>query len=116
MVGVHASSMPEEQLCRNGVEPAELKPVIEAIGAGHLARGIELTTPEVAEHLSIAGTPDECAEKIRTQIAPSGVNHVIRALTDRRLVQAFTGPELDGVADADDRLRLISEHIMPAPT
>ncbi|MER7485891.1 LLM class flavin-dependent oxidoreductase [Streptomyces sp. NPDC126497] len=113
MVGIYASSMPEEQLRRNGVEPAELKPVIEAIGAGDLARGIELTTPEIAERLSVSGTPTECAEKIRTQIAPSGVNHVICALTDRRLVRAFTGRDLEGVADADDQLRLIHEEIMP---
>lgn len=55
MVGIYASSMPEEQLRRNGVDPGELKPVIDAIAAGDLARGIELTTPEIAERLSIAG-------------------------------------------------------------
>ncbi|MFH8930049.1 LLM class flavin-dependent oxidoreductase [Streptomyces pristinaespiralis] len=116
MVGIYASSMPEEQLLRNGVDPAELKPVIEAIGAGDLARGIELTTPEVAERLSVAGTPAECAEKIRTQIAPSGVNHIICAVTDSRMVRTFTGRELDGVADVDTQLRLIHEHLMPAFT
>ncbi|MGW7516501.1 LLM class flavin-dependent oxidoreductase [Streptomyces sp. NPDC054796] len=114
MVGIYASSMPEEQLVRNGVDPGELKPVIEAIGAGDLARGIELTSPEVAERLSVAGTPEECAEKIRDEIAPSGVNHMICALTDSGLVKAFTGRELDGVADVDTQLRLIHDRIMPA--
>ncbi|MEV5320272.1 LLM class flavin-dependent oxidoreductase [Streptomyces sp. NPDC052687] len=114
MVGIYASSMPEEQLRRNGVDPAELKPVIEAIGAGDLARGIDLTPPEVAERLSIAGTPEECLEKIRTQIAPTGVNHLICAVTDRRLVRTFTGRELEGVAGVDEQLRLIGERIMPA--
>jgi hypothetical protein len=76
--------------------------------------GIELTSPEVAERLSIAGTPAECAERIRTQIAPSGVNHVICAVTDRDMVRTFTGRELDGVADVNEQLRLISEQIMPA--
>lgn len=88
--------------------------MIDAIGAGDLARGIELTSPEIAERLSIAGTPGECAEKIRTQIAPSGVNHVICAVTDRHMVRTFTGRELDGVADVNEQLRLISEEIMPA--
>ncbi|GAA2532961.1 hypothetical protein GCM10010398_17730 [Streptomyces fimbriatus] len=114
MVGIYASSTPEEQLRRNGADPAELKPAVEAIGAGGLAGGVELAPPEVAERLSVAGTPAECAEKIRTRIAPSGVSHVICALTDRRPVRAFTGPELDGVAEVDDQPRLISEHIVPA--
>ncbi|MBC9715421.1 LLM class flavin-dependent oxidoreductase [Streptomyces sp. TRM66268-LWL] len=114
MVGIYASSMPEEQLRRNGVEPAELKPVIDAIAAGDLARGIELTSPEIAEKLSVAGTPDECLEKIRRDIEPSGVNHMICAVTDRALVRAFTGRDLPGAADVDTQLRLIHEEIMPA--
>ncbi|MCT2590431.1 LLM class flavin-dependent oxidoreductase [Streptomyces sp. N2-109] len=114
MVGIYASSMPEEQLRRNGVHPDELAPAIEAIGAGDLARGIELTTPEVAEKLSIAGTPEECLEKIQREIAPTGVNHMICAVTDRALVRAFTGRDLAGVADVDTQLRLIHDEIMPA--
>ncbi|GHB61706.1 hypothetical protein GCM10010377_60870 [Streptomyces viridiviolaceus] len=106
-VGIYASSMPEEQLRRNGVEPGELKPVVDAIAAGDLSRGIELTTPEIAERLSIAGTPEECREKIRREIAPSGVNHVICAVTDRTLVKAFTGRDLADVADVNTQLRLI---------
>lgn len=114
MVGIYASSMPEEQLRRNGVDPAELKPVIDAIGAGDLARGIELTSPEVAEKLSVSGTPEECLEKIRRDIEPSGVNHMICAITDRSLVHAFTGRDLEGVADVDTQLRLIHDKIMPS--
>ncbi|MCC2279105.1 LLM class flavin-dependent oxidoreductase [Streptomyces sp. ET3-23] len=114
MVGIYASSMPEEQLHRNGVEPGALKPVIEAIGAGDLARGIRLTPPEIADRLSIAGTPEECLEKIRTQIAPTGVNHVICAVTDCTLVKAFTGRDLPDVADVPAQLRLVHERIMPA--
>lgn len=108
------SSMPEEQLRRNGVDPAELKPVIDAIGAGDLARGIELTTPAVADRLSVAGTPEECREKIERDIAPSGVNHMICAITDRALVRTFTGRDLPGAADVDTQLRLIAERVMPA--
>lgn len=116
MVGIYASAMPKEQLIRNGVDPQELKPAIDAINAGDLARGIELTSPELADRLSIAGTPEECAEKIRTQITPSGVNHIICALTDRTLVKTFTGRDLDGVADVDTQLRLIHDQIMPHVT
>ncbi|MEV0634533.1 LLM class flavin-dependent oxidoreductase [Streptomyces sp. NPDC050619] len=114
MVGIYASSMPEEQLRRNGVDPGELKPVIDAIAGGDLARGIELTTPDIAERLSIAGTPQECLDKIEREIAPSGVNHMICALTDRTLVKAFTGRDLEDVADVNTQLRLIHDVIMPA--
>jgi 5,10-methylenetetrahydromethanopterin reductase len=114
MVGIYASSMPEEQLIRNGVDPGELKPVIDAIAAGDLARGIELTTPEIAERLSVAGTPEECLEKIQREIVPSGVNHMICAVTDRSLVKTFTGRDLEGMADVNTQLRLIHDKIMPA--
>ena len=38
--------------------PRPRAPIIEAIGAGDMARGIELTTPDLAERLSVAGTPE----------------------------------------------------------
>ncbi|MFJ4685120.1 LLM class flavin-dependent oxidoreductase [Streptomyces sp. NPDC088789] len=114
MVGIYASAMPEEQLVRNGVDPRELKPAIDAIRAGDLARGIELTSPEVAERLSVSGTPEECLEKIRTEIQPAGVNHMLCAVTDRTLVNAFTGRDLPQIPGAREQLQLIHDRIMPA--
>jgi 5,10-methylenetetrahydromethanopterin reductase len=43
MVGLYASSMPTEQLERNGVNPQDLQPIIDALGKGDLAGAIELT-------------------------------------------------------------------------
>src|SRR5919107_4911819 len=40
MVGIYASSMPAEQLERNGVDPDSLQPVIDAIGGGAPPQGI----------------------------------------------------------------------------
>ena len=114
MVGLYASSMPAEQLERNGVDPNAMKPIVDALGAGDLARAIELTTPELGERLSIAGTPEECVEKIRREIEPAGVNHMILAITDRSLVKAFTGMDIEGVADVDTQLRLIHDEVIPA--
>ena len=113
MVGIYASSMPAEQLARNGVDPASLQPVIDATGSGDLAKGIELTTPEIAEKLSFAGTPAEVVAKVK-EIEPSGVNHLIAAITDAELVKAFTGRSLDGVATVDEQLRLLHDEVMPA--
>ncbi|WP_017615522.1 LLM class flavin-dependent oxidoreductase [Nocardiopsis salina] len=113
MVGIYASSMPEEQLRRNGVNPAELAPIVEAIGAGDLPRGVELTSPDLAERLSVSGTPEECANQLAGNIVPSGVNHMILAVTDRSLVKAFTGRDLDGAADVNTQLQLVHDKIMP---
>lgn len=114
MVGLYASSMPHEQLRRNGVEPEEVAPIIEAIGAGDMAKGIELTSPDLADRLSVAGTPEECVAKIQDQIAPSGINHMILAITDAALVKALMGRELEGVPDINAQLQLVHDRVMPA--
>jgi 5,10-methylenetetrahydromethanopterin reductase len=114
MVGLYASSMPNEQLKRNGVDPAEMAPIIEAIGAGDMAKGIELTNPEIAERLSIAGTPEECVAKIKEQVEPTGINHMILAITDAALVKALMGRELEGVPDINAQLQLVHDRVMPA--
>ena len=114
MVGLYASSMPHEQLRRNGVEPEEVAPIIAAIGAGDMAKGIELTSPDLAERLSVAGTPEECVEKMQSQIAAAGVNHMILAITDASLVKALMGREIEGVPNVDTQLQLIHDRVMPA--
>ncbi len=114
MVGLYASSMPAEQLKRNGVDPEELAPVIEAIGAGDMAKGIELTTPDLADRLSVAGTPEECAKKLQDEIAAAGINHMILAITDQALVKALMGREIPGVPDVNTQLQLVHDRVMPA--
>jgi 5,10-methylenetetrahydromethanopterin reductase len=114
MVGLYASSMPAEQLERNNVDPTELTPIIEAVGAGDLKRAYELTPAELAEKLSIAGTPAECRDRISREIAPAGVNHLILAITDAALVTAFSGMEMPGVLSMSEQLQLVHDEIMPA--
>ncbi|MEW2358400.1 LLM class flavin-dependent oxidoreductase [Spirillospora sp. NPDC029432] len=114
MVGLYASAMPAEQLERNGVDPKDMEPIVAAIGAGDLARAIELTTPDITEKLSLAGTPDEVRAKIEREIAGTGVNHMILAITDATLVKQFTGRDVENVADVDTQLRLIHDELMPA--
>lgn len=114
MVGLYASSMPKEQLERNGVNPQDLQPVVDALGKGDLAGAIELTSPEIAERLSVAGTPDECVAKLRSEITDAGVNHLILAVTDAALVKALMGRDLDNVATVNDQLQLTHDEVMPA--
>ena len=113
MVGLYASAMPHEQLRRNGVDPEEVAPIIEAIGAGEMAKGIELTTPDLAERQCVAGTPDECIEKLQ-EIAGAGINHMILAITDKALVNALMGREIEGVPDVNTQLQLVHDRVMPA--
>jgi 5,10-methylenetetrahydromethanopterin reductase len=113
MVGIYASSMPQELLERNGVDPAELTPIVEAMNAGELAKSIELTTPELADKLSFSGTPEEVTSKIKAQLDGTGVNHYIAAITDADIVKAFTGQSVEGVATVDEQLRLLAEEVMP---
>jgi 5,10-methylenetetrahydromethanopterin reductase len=69
MVGIYASSMPAEEFARNGVDAAELKPIIDAIVAATWPKGVEVTSPELAERLSVSGSPAECAAKLRDKVA-----------------------------------------------
>jgi 5,10-methylenetetrahydromethanopterin reductase len=114
LVAFYISSMPEEQLARHGIEAAELAPVVDALGAGDVPKAVELFRPEYAEQLSVAGTPEECVEKIKTDIQPSGVNHMILALSDAPLVKLFSGEEVPNVPDINGQLRLVAERVMPA--
>ncbi len=112
MVGLYASSMPDEQLLRNGVAPGDMKPILGALGAGDLAGSIDATTPQIADTLSVSGTPEECVAKLR-EIEAAGVNHMILAVTDATLVKTFMGRDIEDVADVDTQLRLIADKIMP---
>ena len=82
LVAFYISSMPEEQLARHGIEAAELQPVVDALGAGDIPRAVELLKPAHAEELSLHDTTDEIVEKIRSDIQPAGINHIIHALLE----------------------------------
>jgi 5,10-methylenetetrahydromethanopterin reductase len=113
MVAFYISSMPREQIERHGLDPDSLQPIVEALGRGDIETALDLTSPDVAERLSIAGTPAECVEKIKADIEPTGVNHMILAITDPKLVKTFTGKDVD-VPDVRGQLELVREEVMPA--
>jgi 5,10-methylenetetrahydromethanopterin reductase len=114
LVAFYISSMPPEQLERHGIATEEVAPVVEALGAGDVAKAIELFRPELAEKLSVAGTPEECVEKIKSDIQPAGVNHMILALSDAYLVEFFSGEKVENVPDIQGQLRLVAERMVPA--
>jgi 5,10-methylenetetrahydromethanopterin reductase len=114
LVAFYISSMPPEQLARHGIDAAELQPVVDALGAGDIKGAYEAFTPDYVEKLSIAGTPDEVVEKIRSDIEPAGVNHMILALSDPHLVKFFTNEDVENVPDIRGQLKLVADQVMPA--
>lgn len=109
----YVPAMAVEQLQRHGISQADVQPILDAFGAGDVQGAIDAMTAELAEELSVAGTPEEVVEKIKKDIEPSGVNHFIACITDSFLLKAFTGRDID-VPDAQDQLRLIHDKVMPA--
>ena len=89
IVAFYLSSQPDVQLEAHGVDPDEMKAIVEVLGRGELDKAYELTTPEVAETLSIAGTPEECVAQIK-EIESAGVNHMIFCITDPDILKPFT--------------------------
>jgi 5,10-methylenetetrahydromethanopterin reductase len=114
LVAFYISSMPPEQLARHGIDAEELAPVVEALGAGEVAKAVQLFEPHYAEKLSLAGTPEEVVEKIQSDIQPAGINHMILALSDAALVKLFSGEDVPDVPDINGQLRLVAERVMPA--
>jgi len=114
IVAFYISSMPPEQLERHGITTEEVQPVVDALGAGDVAKAIELFRPELSEKLSLAGTPEECVEKIKADMEPAGVNHMILALSDSHLVEFFSGQTVENVPDIRGQLKLVAERVVPA--
>ena len=114
VVAFYLPAMPPEQLARHGIELDVVRPVFEAFAAGDVAGAIEMVTPELADRLSVAGTPEECAEQVMRDIAPAGINHLILGLADGPLVEQLSGHTVDGVPSISEQLRLVAERLMPA--
>ena len=114
MAAFYLSAMPEQQLNRHGISGADLKPIFDAFGAGDVPKALELTTPELGEKFSVAGTPDEVVERLQRDILSTGVNHIIGAVVDPYLVKAFTGIDIPNAVDTHAQLRLIRDRVVPA--
>jgi len=105
--------MPREQVECHGIDPDELRPVIDAVNRGDVAEGARLTTPEIGDKLTCAGTPEEIVERLQEAVVPSGINHVMFGLTDPYLVEKWSGHRIQNVPDLQGHFRLIHDRIMP---
>jgi 5,10-methylenetetrahydromethanopterin reductase len=110
----YLSAMPREQVERHGIDPDDLQPIIDAVNRGDVAEGVRLTTPEIGNKLTCAGTPEEIIERIQQVVVPTGFNHVIFGLTDPYLVEKWSGFKIQNLPDLRGQLRLIHDRVMPA--
>ena len=81
---------------------------------GDVKQAVSRFEPHYAEKLSLAGTPEEVVAKIKTDLEPAGVNHMIFSLADPALVKLFSGEDVPNVPDINGQLRLVAERVMPA--
>jgi 5,10-methylenetetrahydromethanopterin reductase len=116
LVAFYIPAMPLEQVQRHGITQEQTQPIFDAFASGDVERAIELTTPDLVEQLSFSGTPEDVVEQIRTNVVPSGMNHVILALCDPTLAEIWLGRPGDypGVGHMTDQLQLIHDRVMPA--
>jgi 5,10-methylenetetrahydromethanopterin reductase len=110
----YLSSMPRELLERNGVSVDEVAPAIAAFKGGDVQRALELTPAEVADALSVAGTAEAWVEKIRRDVQPSGINHLLVTFADPFLVESWAGMKIDGLPSLDDQIRLFHDSVISA--
>ena len=110
----YISSMAPELVERHGIDYGDVRPVVDAFGRGDVERALELTTPEIGERLSIAGEPAEWIERLRSDVAPHGYDHVALGLVDASLVESWSGRRIDGVPDLAGQLALFAAHVVPA--
>jgi 5,10-methylenetetrahydromethanopterin reductase len=114
LVAFYIPAMPREQLDRHGIDQAELQPMLDAFAAGDVAKAIAMFPQDLADRLSVAGTPEECAEQIQRDIVPAGINHIILGLADAPLVELFSGQTVEGVPPVRTQLRLVADRLIPA--
>lgn len=113
VVAFYIPAMPREQIERHGIDPDSLQPIMDAFNLGDVEKAIELTTMELTEKLSMSGTPEEWVDRIKSQVIPSGFDHMICAPIDPYLVEAWSGLKIEHVPDQQGQLRLMHDRVMP---
>jgi 5,10-methylenetetrahydromethanopterin reductase len=106
-------SMPPALIERHGVPFAEIEPISAAFARGDVAAALRATPDELADRFCIAGTPDDVAERIRSEILPAGFSHVSLALADAEIPRAWAGREIPRLPTLAEQVTLIAERVLP---
>jgi len=112
VVAFYISSMPPELLTRNGVDPAEIAPIVEAFNRGDVRGALNRTPPSVGDLLSVAGTAQEWVERIERDLLPAGFRHLLVTFADPFLVEQWAGITIDGLPSLEKQLQLFQRDVM----
>ncbi len=113
LAAFYIPSMPSVLLERHGIAPESVRPIVAAFGSGDVAEAVRLTSDDVADRISIAGTPDDWVERLRADVLPSGLDHLIVVPADPFLTHSWAGVQVDGLPDLAGQLRLLHDEVMP---
>ncbi len=106
-------SMPPALIERHGVPFDAIQPINAAFARGDVAEALRLTPDELADRFCIAGTPEEVAERIRSEVMPTGFGHVSLALADAEIPRAWAGIEIPGLPSLSEQVALIGQRVIP---
>jgi 5,10-methylenetetrahydromethanopterin reductase len=109
-------SMPRSLLERHDIAFEEIEPINAAFARGDVEAALSLTTDEIGDRLSIAGTPEEVAERIRADVFGAGFDHAVLALSDREIPRIWAGSDIPGLPTVSEQVRLIAERVLPLIT
>jgi 5,10-methylenetetrahydromethanopterin reductase len=113
LAAFYIPSMPPVLLERHGIEPGQVATINEAFAAGDVQGALMATPDEVADRITVAGTPDDWVEWLRETFAPAGLNHALVSFTDPFTLKAWAGIEVEGLPDLAEQVRLVGEQVLP---
>ena len=106
-------SMPPKLVERHGVSYAEVEPICQAFARGDVAERFGVPRTSWPTGSASPGHP-KTSSIGWADVLPSGINHIVLALTDRGLARDWAGLDLPGLPPLDDQVRLIGTRILPA--
>ena len=112
-VAFYLSSMSPDLVERHGIDYEEARPIVHLFVSGDVERALELTTADMGERMSIAGTPDEWIERIHADFAPEGYRHMALGLVDPSLIESWSGQRVAGLPGLRGQLELFAERVVP---
>ena len=113
-LAIDVPSLSTESLEQAGIDPDEVKPIVEAVERGDLGGAARATSDRVASAFTLAGDANDWIEHIRREIEPTRLNHLVLAIMDPVLVDSWAGLSIDGLPTMKRQLELISEQVIPA--
>ena len=105
--------MPPALLRRHGIEPEAVAGINEAFAAGDVTLALERTPPELADRLTLAGSPAEWIEWLNGTYARSGMTHALLSFADPFTLEAWAGIRIEGLPNLGEQIRIVGEEVIP---